>query len=117
VSGLLCLLYINKETELPDKQFRIFIVYFAVNVILFSMMFVHSFYKRGTAWAGLNEKKEVVKTLGLTDLCLFTEARYTRHPSMADLNSAFQDYPVSFEHFPSGSLIMPPRHLVLYGMD
>jgi hypothetical protein len=49
---------------------------------------------------------------GLTDLALFTEARYTRHPSQADLHSAFQDHPLAFEHFPSGSLI-PPRHELL----
>lgn len=45
--------------------------------------------------------------LGLTDIALFTEARYTRHPSQADLHSAFQDHPVALEHFPSGSLILP----------
>lgn len=50
--------------------------------------------------------------LGLTDLALFTEARYTRHPSQADLHSAFQDHPLALEHFPSGSLI-PPRHASL----
>jgi hypothetical protein len=48
----------------------------------------------------------------LTDLALFTEARYTRHPSQADLHSAFQDHPLALEHFPSGSLI-PPRHELL----
>ena len=48
--------------------------------------------------------------LGLTDLALFTEARYTRHPSQADLHSAFQDHPLALEHFPSGSLIVPHRH-------
>jgi hypothetical protein len=42
---------------------------------------------------------------------LFTEARYTRHPSQADLHSAFQDHPMAFEHFPTGSLIGPPPHL------
>lgn len=51
----------------------------------------------------------VVSALKLTDLCLFTEARYTRHPSMADRNTAFQDYPFSFEHFPSGSLMTVPE--------
>ena len=50
-----------------------------------------------------------VSALKLTDLCLFTEARYTRHPSMADRNTAFQDYPFSFEHFPSGSLMPVPE--------
>ena len=49
-----------------------------------------------------------VRSLELTDLCLFTEARYTRHPSQADLNSAFQDHPMAFEHFPSGSIVGPP---------
>ncbi|MCK7500019.1 MAG: hypothetical protein MZW92_64010 [Comamonadaceae bacterium] len=48
------------------------------------------------------------ETRELTDLCLFTEARYTRHPSQADLHSAFQDHPLALEHFPTGSLIVPP---------
>jgi hypothetical protein len=47
--------------------------------------------------------------LGLTDLALFTEARYARHRSLADLHSAFQDAPMAIEHFPSGSLVAPPR--------
>lgn len=50
----------------------------------------------------------LVEGASLTDLALFTEARYTRHPSMADLHSAFQDAPAGFEHFPSGSLVPPP---------
>ena len=49
--------------------------------------------------------------LTLTDLCLFTEARYTRHPSMTDLNTPFQDHPMSLEHFPSGAIMAPPPHL------
>ncbi len=57
----------------------------------------------------LNANKRLVKELRLTDLCLFTEARYTRHPSQADLHSAFQDHPMALEHFPSGSLMLPPH--------
>lgn len=53
--------------------------------------------------------QSLVRTLGLSDLALFTEARYTRNPAQADLHSAFQDHPLALEHFPSGSLI-PPRH-------
>jgi hypothetical protein len=56
----------------------------------------------------LTLRREMVAQLGLTDLCLFTEARYTRHLSQADLHSAFQDHPLAFEHFPSGSLVTPP---------
>jgi hypothetical protein len=53
----------------------------------------------------------MVEKLRLTDLALFTEARYTRHPSQADLHSAFQDHPLAFEHFPTGSLMGPPPGL------
>lgn len=59
------------------------------------------------------EMRGLAARLGLTDLALFTEARYTRHPSQADLHSAFQDHPMALEHFPSGSLITPPRHEIL----
>ncbi|TKD15435.1 hypothetical protein FBT96_16855 [Rhodobacter capsulatus] len=58
--------------------------------------------------ARLAEGARLVRALGLSDLALFTEARYTRHPSLADLATAFQDNPLSFDHFPSGSLIAPP---------
>jgi hypothetical protein len=53
--------------------------------------------------------RNLAAQLGLTDLALFTEARYGRHLSLADLHSAFQDAPMAMEHFPSGSLLTPPR--------
>lgn len=55
--------------------------------------------------------RALVEKLGLTDLALFTEARYTRHPTQADLHSALQDHPAAFDHFPSGSLLPPPALL------
>ena len=51
--------------------------------------------------------RQLVKRLGLTDLAIWSEARYTRHPSQADLFTAFQDYPGAFDHFPAGSIIGP----------
>ena len=52
-----------------------------------------------------------VRDYELTDLSLFTEARYTRHLSQADGFTPFQDHPMAFEHFPSGSLVTPPALL------
>lgn len=52
----------------------------------------------------------LVQELGLTDLALFTEARYTRHLALSDRHAPFQDHPMSFDHFPSASLVAPPRH-------
>jgi hypothetical protein len=61
----------------------------------------------------LARRTELAAGLGLTDLCLFPEARYTRHLSQADLHSPFQDHPGALEHFPSGSLVAPPDSLTM----
>jgi hypothetical protein len=53
-------------------------------------------------------KKTLVRNLMLTDFAIWTEARYTRHPSQADLFTPFQDFPSSIEHFPAGSILAPP---------
>jgi hypothetical protein len=63
----------------------------------------------------LASKAELVRSLQLTDLCLFTEASYTRHLAMTDRNTPFQDSPLAFEHFPTGSLVAPPDHLTAAG--
>ncbi len=52
--------------------------------------------------------RELVRILQLTDLCISTEARYTRNPAVTELTVAFQDHPDSLEHFPSGSFWTPP---------
>jgi hypothetical protein len=72
-----------------------------------SLLFLYPIFAGKTRQKSLNANKRLVKELRLTDLCLFTEARYTRHPTQADLHSAFQDHPMALEHFPSGSLIFP----------
>jgi hypothetical protein len=72
------------------------------------MLFIHPLLRTPYYDKILTEKKQLVQKLGLTDLCLFTEARYTRHLSQADLHSAFQNHPMAFEHFPSGSIVLPP---------
>jgi len=55
----------------------------------------------------LPQQRQLVSALGLTDFALWSEARYTRHPSQADLFTPFQDFPSSLEHFPAGSLLAP----------
>ena len=55
----------------------------------------------------MQAKRALVSRLGLTDLAIWTEARYTRHPSQTDFFSAFQDFPGSLDHFPAGSIMAP----------
>jgi len=77
--------------------------------MLSAVLMLHARQSRINSEATLAANAKMVKDLRLTDLCLFTEARYTRHPSMADLHSPFQDHPLALDHFPSGSLVSPPR--------
>ena len=79
--------------------------------LLIGLMFTHAFFQRQADAPIIAQIAGVVANLELTDLCLFTEARYTRHLSQADLHSAFQDHPVSLEHFPAGSIAGPPASL------
>jgi len=67
--------------------------------------------RQSGAEARFDANRALARWLEVTDLCLFTDARYTRHPSLADRHSPFQDYPLAMEHFPSGSLVLPPAHL------
>jgi hypothetical protein len=50
-----------------------------------------------------------VAGLGLTDLCVSTEARYTRHPAVSDRASIRMDHLGAIEHFPTGSFWNPPH--------
>ena len=79
-----------------------------LNIMLLALMFTDASVRERAGAASLQAKADLVGKLDLTDLCLFTEASYTRHFSLADLHTPFQNGPMSLEHFPSGSLVMPP---------
>lgn len=87
--------------------------YFFLSFIVIASGFIaiisiqSSLFKNSTVQQ--EQKKALVQRLDLTDPSIWTEARYTRHPSQADLFSPFQDAPASFDHFPAGSIIAPPR--------
>ena len=80
--------------------------------LILAGMFLNASVKARTARSVFLQKRALVRSLDLTDLCLFTEASYTRHLSMTDLSTPFQDSPLSLEHFPTGALAAPPSHLV-----
>lgn len=88
------------------------LVFLACIATAFFLTFADTASRQANRATLLAANGQLVEQLGLTDLCLFTEARYTRHPSQSDLHSAFQDHPMGLEHFPSGALLPPPRSLV-----
>ncbi|ACH40579.1 hypothetical protein Gbem_3587 [Citrifermentans bemidjiense Bem] len=70
-------------------------------------LLIHAQHKVGSASPVIAANAMLVRQLQLTDLCVFTEASYTRNPAVAGAAPAFQDSPLSFEHFPSGALVQP----------
>lgn len=86
----------------------VFICFTALLVMCIMIMELHARHSQNTSGPERLERIKLVRALKLTDLCLFTEARYTRHPAMADRFAPFQDHPTALEHFPSGSFVTPP---------
>jgi hypothetical protein len=82
-----------------------FLLFTALSLTVFMLLPLHA--RRAQLLAD-GELKQM-RNLHVTDLCLATEARYTRHPAMADHHAPFQEHPLALEHFPTGSLILPPR--------
>ena len=85
--------------------------FLSVLALSFIAMFTHAQYRQAADTHTMEAMAGMVRDLGLTDLCLFTEASYTRHITQTDLRTPFQELPMSLEHFPSGSLMMPPQEL------
>ncbi len=94
----------------PARASTRFLAFLAALYSLLGAAALHAHVRSASRRAGLEAGARLVKRWGLTDLCLFTEARYTRHPSQSDLFTPFQEHPGSLEHFPSGSLAAPPRN-------
>ena len=99
------------QARFSPRKSSLALILAGIGVLLVGLMFAHARFQRQADLPALGAVAAVVARLELTDLALFTEARYTRHPSQADLHSAFQDHPVALEHFPTGSIAGPPAGL------
>ena len=80
-----------------------FLLFTAVSLTVFLLLPLHARHAQQHAGSQMAQ----LRRLQVTDLCLVTEARYTRHPALADHHAPFQEHPLALEHFPSGSLILP----------
>jgi hypothetical protein len=91
------------------RKSDLFLAYTALNFLFLFLLLAHAFMQQHADLPLLEARCRLVRTLELTDLCLFTEASYTRHLSQADWHTPFQDYPMSMDHFPSGAIFQPPQ--------
>ena len=92
----------------------LFLILLAMNVLLLVAMFVQAAVEQDRREPILLENISLVRNLELTDLCLFTEARYARHLCHSDIHSALQDHicgkakPVCFLLWPAASPSLYP---------
>jgi hypothetical protein len=86
-----------------------FLLFILGNLLLFGLMFAHAAIRTEADLPGLRNKATIINYLEITDLCLATEAAYTRHPSQHDWHAPFQSHPLALEYFPSGAIVTPPR--------
>ena len=80
-----------------------------VLAVLFSGLAQSSASKRRTQEENVLLLQGVVFHLGLSDLALSTEARYTRHPAVSDAVVVSMDHPGAIDHFPSTFFWAPLR--------
>ncbi len=100
-----------------QRKSNAFMLYLVLNLTILAILFLHAHICSKAGAAMLKDERHLVEVYRLTDICLFTDARYTRNPSMADIHSSFQDSPMSLDYFPSGALMLPPPHLTRYDLD
>jgi hypothetical protein len=87
---------------------KIFIGLIVIEVVLLGVFYITASLSVKKRQPALRAQRQLVKRLMLTDLAIWTEATYTRHPSQTDFFTPFQDFPAAIEHFPSGSLVAAP---------
>ena len=80
------------------------------SIFVFDLYFAKHLSMREKAYEqDLMLMRLIVEELGVSDLSVATEARYTRHPSASDDVVPFMDHPGDIDHFPTGSFWQPVR--------
>jgi hypothetical protein len=90
------------------RPVRLLLAVFILLLCAFVASFADAYRLAATQSGNQAARTALARRLQLTDLALFSEARYTRHLSQADHHAPFQDHPGAIEHFPAGSLVGPP---------
>ena len=87
---------------------KILFIVFTVLAIVDTGLYFHAVRIGSTLRSDYAIQSIAVSGLGLTDLAVATEARYTRHPAVSDTMAPFMDHPGAIEHFPTGSFWAAP---------
>jgi hypothetical protein len=94
------------------RKSSLFLLFTLSGWLILCWLFIDAYLRSEADLPRLQEEMKVAKVLSLTDLCLTTEARYTRNPSQSDWHSPFQNHPGALDSFPTGSIIQPPGTII-----
>ena len=83
---------------------RLFIIFSTIQIGL--LLYLLIFQSPSGLKKQYKAKNELVKRFLLTDYCLSTESRHTRHINFPEMIAPFQDFPGYLEHFPSSSFFI-----------
>lgn len=87
----------------------VFSLFVCLLLALDGTLFMDGQNRRKAQESTLAKLEAATSALGLTDLAVATEARYTRHPAVSDPMAPFMDHPGAIEHFPTGAFWLPPQ--------
>ena len=92
-------------------RYRIFALLLTVEALVLALLVTAGHFSAARTEPARRCNRKLVQVFELTDLAIWTGARYTRHLSQADTFAAFQDSMGALEHFPEGALApLPPRN-------
>ena len=83
------------------KYYLIFLTFLLIAIGIF----IFTDQSGSNASTQINADAVIAYRFLLTDLCLSTESRHTRHLSQPELIAPFQDAPGYLDHFPSSTFI------------
>ena len=96
---------------MKKMRYRIFALLMAVEALALGLLVTAGYFSALRTDPARRCNRQLVQVFELTDLAIWTGARYTRHLSQADTFAAFQDTMGALEHFPAGTLApMPPMN-------
>ena len=87
---------------------RLFVLLMMIEILVLASLLASGYVAVVRTEPVRESNRQLVRFFELTDLALWTGARYTRHLSQADLFSAFQDGMGALERFPEGALAPVP---------
>jgi len=95
-------------SQMTMRPVLVFAVLLGLLLLIDGALLVDGISRRKVEAITLARLEVLTGALGLTDLAVSTEARYTRHPAVSDPIAPFMDHPGAIEHFPTGAFWLPP---------